>query len=130
MAEEAVDFKLFRYDPNLSAAVFFILLFTAAASLHTYQYIVTKTWFFTAFIVGCWCKSALASPTLSQDTNRSCAVEVIGFLTVRQILLTKRSCANSSFQESDRSRPGPQLHSARVLDSHNLRSGRSIGLRG
>lgn len=58
MAEEAVDFKLFRYDPNLGAAVFFILLFTAAASLHTYQYVVTKTWFFTAFIVGCWCKSA------------------------------------------------------------------------
>jgi hypothetical protein len=55
MAEETVDFKLFRYDPNLGAAVFFILLFTAAASLHTYQYVVTKTWFFTAFIVGCWC---------------------------------------------------------------------------
>ena len=57
MADEAVDFKLFRYDPNLGAAVFFMLLFTAAASLHTYQYVVTKTWFFTAFIVGCWCKS-------------------------------------------------------------------------
>jgi hypothetical protein len=61
MAEEAVDFKLFRYDPNLGAAVFFVLLFTAAASLHTYQYVVTKTWFFTAFVIGCWCKSAPAS---------------------------------------------------------------------
>jgi hypothetical protein len=61
MAEEYADFKLFRYDPNLGAAVFFILLFTAAASLHTYQYVVTKTWFFTAFVVGCWRKSVPAN---------------------------------------------------------------------
>lgn len=53
---EAVDFKLFRYDPNLGAAVLFVILFLIASALHTYQYIVTRTWFWTAFIVGCWCK--------------------------------------------------------------------------
>ena len=84
MAEEVVDFKLFRYDPNLGAAVFFILLFTAAASLHTYQYVVTKTWFFTAFIVGCWCKSACVSLVASWIADRFGVVEVIGFLTVRK----------------------------------------------
>ena len=84
MADEAVDFKLFRYDPNLGAAVFFILLFTAAASLHTYQYVVTKTWFFTAFIVGCWCKSAPETLEALSIANSFDAVEVIGFLTVRQ----------------------------------------------
>lgn len=69
MAEETVDFKLFRYDPNLGAAVFFIILFTAVSSLHTYQYVVTKTWFFTAFIVGCWRKLAPATSTALQIAN-------------------------------------------------------------
>ena len=71
MAEETVDFKLFRYDPNLGAAVFFILLFTAAASLHTYQYVVTKTWFFTAFIVGCWRKSVPATLAALRSLTKS-----------------------------------------------------------
>jgi hypothetical protein len=69
MAEGFADFKLFRYDPNLGAAVFFILLFTAAASLHTYQHVVTKTWFFTAFVVGCWSKSAPAILVKLQIAN-------------------------------------------------------------
>ena len=69
MAEDYADFKLFRYDPILGAAVFFILLFTAAASLHTYQYIVTKTWFFTAFVVGCWSKSAPENLATLQIAN-------------------------------------------------------------
>jgi hypothetical protein len=57
MADDAgADFKLFRYDPNLGAAIFFVILFAIASVLHTYQYLVTKTWFFTAFVVGCWCK--------------------------------------------------------------------------
>lgn len=57
MADDAgADFKLFRYDPNLGAAIFFVILFVVASVLHTYQYLVTKTWFFTAFVIGCWCK--------------------------------------------------------------------------
>jgi len=57
MAGDSVDFELFRYNPNIGAAILFIVLFTAASILHTYQCVVTKTWFFIAFIVGCWCKS-------------------------------------------------------------------------
>jgi hypothetical protein len=59
MADDGTDFKLFRYDPNLGAAVFFVILFMVASVLHTYQYFVTKTWFFTAFVIGCWCKSSI-----------------------------------------------------------------------
>jgi hypothetical protein len=59
---DTIDFKLFRYDPNLGAAVFFVILFAAASALHTYQYLVTKTWFFTAFVIGCWCKSSINQP--------------------------------------------------------------------
>ena len=28
------------------------------------QYLVTKTWFFTAFVIGCWCKSSIDQPQL------------------------------------------------------------------
>ena len=127
MAEEAVDFKLFRCEPNLGAAVFFILLFTAAASLHTYQYVVTKTWFFTAFIVGCWCRSASASSIVFRNANRFRAVEVIGFLTVCQyrsppdVLLTQ-------LQESYCSGRSSQFYRTRVLNSHYIRLGSAISL--
>jgi len=73
MADGEIQFELFRYDPNLGAAVFFVILFTAASALHTYQYYVTKTWFFTAFVVGCWCKlSNIQSPmNIPSLTRRS-----------------------------------------------------------
>ncbi|KAM0718192.1 hypothetical protein Q7P37_006524 [Cladosporium fusiforme] len=82
---EVIDFKLFRYDPNLGAAVFFVILFAAVSILHTYQYIATRTWFFTAFIVGCWfevigfiarCVAAQQSPNWS-----------VGVYTIHTILV-------------------------------------------
>jgi hypothetical protein len=45
-------FKLYRYDPSMAAAVIFIVLFIAITGLHVYQLIVTKTWFFTCFVIG------------------------------------------------------------------------------
>ncbi|KAI8719992.1 hypothetical protein NCS52_00443200 [Fusarium sp. LHS14.1] len=45
-------FKLYRYDPSMAAAVIFIVLFIAITGLHGYQLIVTKTWFFTCFVIG------------------------------------------------------------------------------
>ncbi|UPK90651.1 hypothetical protein LCI18_001586 [Fusarium solani-melongenae] len=45
-------FKLYRYDPSMAAAVIFIILFIAITGLHVYQLIVTKTWFFTCFVIG------------------------------------------------------------------------------
>ena len=81
-----MDFKLFRYDPSMGAAVLFMLLFLAAAILHTYQYIVTKTWFFTAFVIGCWCKSKSPILVVLLIANTLISpVEVIGFLAVCSI---------------------------------------------
>lgn len=45
-------FKLYRYGPFMAAAVIFIVRFIAIAGLHVYQLIVTKTWFFTCFVIG------------------------------------------------------------------------------
>jgi hypothetical protein len=45
-------FLLYRYDPSMAAAVIFIVLFLAITGLHTYQLIMTRTWFFTCFVVG------------------------------------------------------------------------------
>ncbi|KAL2858488.1 RTA1 like protein-domain-containing protein [Aspergillus pseudoustus] len=49
---KAVDFKLYRYDPSISAAVVFVLLFMAASGIHTYQAIRTRTWFLIPFVIG------------------------------------------------------------------------------
>jgi hypothetical protein len=46
------DFKLYRYDPSLGAAVLFIALFSIASFLHLYQLLRTRTWFFIPFVVG------------------------------------------------------------------------------
>jgi hypothetical protein len=54
MSDESIDFEYFRYNPNLGAAILFVTLFALVSILHTYQYFATRTWFFTAFVVGCW----------------------------------------------------------------------------
>lgn len=56
MSHGTSDFKLFRYDPSLAAAVLFVVLFAITSVLHTWQCVVTKTWFFIAFVLGCWCE--------------------------------------------------------------------------
>ncbi|OQU93927.1 hypothetical protein CLAIMM_00364 [Cladophialophora immunda] len=52
MAKGDSDFKLYRYDPSLGAAVIFVILFALASFLHTYQLVRTRTWFFVPFCVG------------------------------------------------------------------------------
>ncbi|KAH7090302.1 RTA1 like protein-domain-containing protein [Paraphoma chrysanthemicola] len=49
---ENVDFKLFRYDPSMAAAVIFILLFLFISVLHLYQMVRTRTWIFIPFVLG------------------------------------------------------------------------------
>lgn len=51
----AVDFELYRYEPSVGAAVFFVILFILGSGLHTYQMIPTRTWFFIPFVVGGHC---------------------------------------------------------------------------
>ncbi|KAL4940671.1 RTA1 like protein-domain-containing protein [Aspergillus oleicola] len=52
MATDHSDFKLYRYDPSIGAAVVFIILFIIASGIHTYQAAQTKTWFVIPFVVG------------------------------------------------------------------------------
>ncbi|KAF2088812.1 RTA1 like protein [Saccharata proteae CBS 121410] len=46
------DFKLYRYDPSMAAAVIFIALFGLTTALHCFQMIRSRTWFFIPFIIG------------------------------------------------------------------------------
>ncbi|KAL4993372.1 RTA1 like protein-domain-containing protein [Aspergillus recurvatus] len=52
MASDPSDFKLYRYNPSIGAAVLFIILFIIASGLHTYQAARTRTWFLIPFVVG------------------------------------------------------------------------------
>ncbi|KAG9518809.1 RTA1-domain-containing protein, partial [Aureobasidium melanogenum] len=46
------DFRLYRYDPSMAAAVIFILAFIVITALHFYQLVRTKTYFFVPFVIG------------------------------------------------------------------------------
>ncbi|KAH7075849.1 putative RTM1-like protein [Paraphoma chrysanthemicola] len=54
MAEdgENIDFKLFRYNPSMAAAVIFIILFLLISTLHLYQMVRTRAWIFIPFVLG------------------------------------------------------------------------------
>ncbi|KAL2817580.1 putative RTM1-like protein [Aspergillus granulosus] len=49
---DPIDFKLYRYDPSIGAAVVFVILFLIASGIHTYQAIRTRTWFLIPFVIG------------------------------------------------------------------------------
>jgi hypothetical protein len=63
MAEdgENIDFKLFRYNPSMAAAVIFIILFLLISTLHLYQMVRTRTWIFIPFVLGGFCMSTARS---------------------------------------------------------------------
>jgi len=65
MAGETLDFKLYRYDPSMAAAVIFIILFLLATAVHFYQMLRTRTWIFIPFVLGGACK--LSSKTHCYD---------------------------------------------------------------
>jgi hypothetical protein len=49
---ETAAFALYRYAPSKPAAIFFDILFTAAALFHLFQMFRKKAWFMVPFIVG------------------------------------------------------------------------------
>ncbi|KAI5204219.1 RTA1-domain-containing protein [Aureobasidium subglaciale] len=51
-SDGTIDFKLYRYDPSMAAAVIFVVAFALATGLHLYQMIRTKTYFFVPFCIG------------------------------------------------------------------------------
>ena len=57
MADDAFDFKLYRYDPSMPAAIIFTILFLLITAVHLYQVIRTKTMIFIPFVIGGLCKS-------------------------------------------------------------------------
>jgi hypothetical protein len=47
----------YNYNPNMVAAVIFIVVFGLSALLHTYQLVRARTWYFIPFLIGCLCMS-------------------------------------------------------------------------
>ena len=45
-------FEFYRYNPSITAAVLFIILFSTATYLHIYQLIRTQTWIFLPLALG------------------------------------------------------------------------------
>ncbi|OKL55563.1 hypothetical protein UA08_09142 [Talaromyces atroroseus] len=50
--EDAVKFKLYRYDPSAGAAAVFCAVFLMTSMIHAYQLARTRTWFFIPFVLG------------------------------------------------------------------------------
>ncbi|KAH7134274.1 RTA1 like protein-domain-containing protein [Dactylonectria macrodidyma] len=47
------EFKLYQYDPSLTAAIVFLALFCVSTMAHLYQLVRSKTWFLFPFFIGC-----------------------------------------------------------------------------
>jgi len=66
-------FVFYKYKPSMAAAVIFIMLFIAATSVHIFQMIKHKAWFFTAFIIGGCCKLDTANLLWIPRLTRLCS---------------------------------------------------------
>jgi hypothetical protein len=88
MAEETVDFKLYRYNPSMAAAVIFIVLFFLITTLHFYQMMRTRTWIFIPFVIGGVCKLrpffVFAVMRLANNLSQSRSSGISGY--VREIV--------------------------------------------
>jgi hypothetical protein len=54
--DDVIDFKFYRYDPSMAAAVIVIVLFLGITFFHSYKLVRTRTWFFIAFALGGHCE--------------------------------------------------------------------------
>lgn len=55
MASEST-YTLYKYDPSGVAALVFVALFGLTTSVHIFQMIRNRSWFFIPFIIGGLCK--------------------------------------------------------------------------
>lgn len=53
---DVLNFKYYYYEPSMSAAIIFVVLFAFSTSLHFYQMLRTRTWFMIPFVIGGICK--------------------------------------------------------------------------
>jgi hypothetical protein len=128
MAEETVDFKLYRYNPSMAAAVIFIILFFLITALHFYQMMRTRTWIFIPFVIGGVCKlhpfSVSAMERLANNLSQSRSSGISGY--VREIVACKGqqklTCVFYREPFPPKSRPiGPLLSTHSRLSSFWLR---------
>lgn len=50
-------YLLYHYNPSKIAAAIFIVLFAITTSIHIFQLVRKRTWYFIPFIIGGICKS-------------------------------------------------------------------------
>jgi hypothetical protein len=55
------DFKLYRYDPSLPAAIVSVAVFAILSVLHTWRMIRVRAYYFTPFVIGGFCRSSTSS---------------------------------------------------------------------
>ena len=67
MAGDTVNnwFKYYRYDPSMTAAIIFIVLFSTTTILHFYQLVRTKTWIVIPLLIGGICTLLHSSEIVS-----------------------------------------------------------------
>lgn len=58
---EVFDFKLYRYNPSLPAAVTAVIVFTILTVLHVWRLYKARAKYFIAFTLGGACKSSSSS---------------------------------------------------------------------
>ncbi|CAF3542968.1 unnamed protein product [Fusarium graminearum] len=51
-SSEAFDFKLYRYDPSLPAAIVSVAVFAILTAAHTWRLLRVRAYYFTAFTIG------------------------------------------------------------------------------
>lgn len=56
----AFDFKLYRYELSLPAAIVAVAIFAILSILHTWRIIRHRSLYFTAFTIGGYCEFFLA----------------------------------------------------------------------
>ena len=94
MATENSEFKLYRYDPSIGAAVVFIILFLAAAGIHTFQVARTRAWFVIPFVIGGHCESSTPTTVAVSPLIHVNPVEWIGYIGVGLLLPAILLCYN------------------------------------
>jgi hypothetical protein len=83
--QDAGSYALYHYDPSITAAAVFVLLFSATTIFHSWQAIRLRCGIATPLVVGGLSKSLdsrYIDPSVSKIVVRSnfrCLVEVIGF---------------------------------------------------
>lgn len=125
----SIDFKLYRYNPSMAAAVIFIILFFLVSALHFYQMVRTRTWIFIPFVLGGFCKCSASSTTRKALLTRWLGtVQFVGYIAVR----TPRRASNQKLIcpiESKVRRGITQLDRRRLLRLHNSAPRRTCTLR-